>query len=132
VAEFLYFTGFMDCGKSTLALQFDHTHTAGGRKSRPAVEVGPAFKLLAPRRGRADRRSADRLPGLRRDAVLPAAADRPAGARIVDELQIDVLAVGMVVEGDQVAPGHPGGGAATLSDPLPFDRADEELTLREA
>ena len=34
VAEFLFFTGPMDCGKSTLALQFDYTHAASGRRGR--------------------------------------------------------------------------------------------------
>ena len=34
MASFRYFTGPMDCGKSTLALQIDHTHTAGGRRGR--------------------------------------------------------------------------------------------------
>lgn len=28
VAELLFFTGTMDCGKSTLALQLDHNHAA--------------------------------------------------------------------------------------------------------
>src|SRR3954452_19106682 len=34
VADLLYFTGTMDCGKSTLALQMDHTHKARGRVGR--------------------------------------------------------------------------------------------------
>jgi thymidine kinase len=34
VAELLYFTGTMDCGKSTLALQMDHNHKARGRVGR--------------------------------------------------------------------------------------------------
>ena len=34
VAEFLFFTGPMDCGKSTLALQFDYTQAASGRRGR--------------------------------------------------------------------------------------------------
>ena len=32
MAELVYFTGPMDCGKSTLALQVDHTETSAGRK----------------------------------------------------------------------------------------------------
>ena len=64
MAEFCYFTGPMDCGKSTLALQLDYTHATSGRKgklfashdrageatissrlglSKPAVEVGLDF-----------------------------------------------------------------------------------------
>jgi thymidine kinase len=31
VAELVFFTGTMDCGKSTLALQTDHTHRSHGR-----------------------------------------------------------------------------------------------------
>lgn len=32
MAELVFFTGTMDCGKSTLALQMDHTHAARGRR----------------------------------------------------------------------------------------------------
>ena len=31
MAELLFFSGTMDCGKSTLALQMDHNHSAAGR-----------------------------------------------------------------------------------------------------
>ena len=31
MAELVFFTGTMDCGKSTLALQMDHNHAARGR-----------------------------------------------------------------------------------------------------
>jgi thymidine kinase len=31
VAELVFFSGTMDCGKSTLALQMDHNHQAAGR-----------------------------------------------------------------------------------------------------
>lgn len=34
MAEFSFFTGTMDCGKSTLALQMDHTHRSSGRVGR--------------------------------------------------------------------------------------------------
>ena len=99
VAEFVFFTGPMDCGKSTLALQMDHTHTARraeGRLftsqdrageatissrlglARPAIEVDREFDFWALRRRPADRRRADRLPGLRRGAVLHDRAGRPA------------------------------------------------------
>ena len=231
MAAFLYFTGPMDCGKSTLALQFDHTHSAGGRRgrlftcqdrageatissrlglTRPAIEVGPAFDFW-------DYVVGQLTGGQRVDYLVcdetqfyqPAQVDQLA--RVVDELQIDVLAVGimtdfqsrlfpgsqrlvelcdriellqvrslcwcgerathnartvdgvMVVEGDQVVLGdtvledRAGGqgdepavvayevlcrrhhrrrvtravARATLSDPLPFDRDDEELTSRE-
>ena len=32
VAELVFFSGTMDCGKSTLALQMDHNHRARGRR----------------------------------------------------------------------------------------------------
>ncbi|MGB3827645.1 MAG: thymidine kinase, partial [Ornithinimicrobium sp.] len=31
MAELIFFTGTMDCGKSTLALQMNHNHAARGR-----------------------------------------------------------------------------------------------------
>ena len=31
MAELVFFSGTMDCGKSTLALQMDHNHTVAGR-----------------------------------------------------------------------------------------------------
>ena len=34
VAEFVFFTGPMDSGKSTLALQFDYTQSVAGRLGR--------------------------------------------------------------------------------------------------
>jgi thymidine kinase len=227
VAEFLYFTGPMDCGKSTLALQFDHTHAAGGRRgrlftcqdrageatissrlglTRPAIEVSPSFDFWAYVVGQLT--GGERIDYLVCDETQfyqPEQVDQLA--RVVDELQIDVLAVGimtdfqtqlfpgsrrlvelcdkvellqvralcwcgerathnartvdgvMVVEGDQVVVGDVlgRGGAldgeepavvayevlcrrhhrrrvtravarATLSDPLPFGREDEELS----
>lgn len=118
VAEFLYFTGPMDCGKSTLALQFDYTHSTGGRKgrlftsrdrageatissrlglTRPAVEVGAAFDFW-------DYVVTQLTNGERIDYLVcdetqfyrPAQVDQLA--RIVDELQIDVLAVGILTD----------------------------------
>ena len=68
MAEFLYFTGPMDCGKSTLALQIDHNQAASGRRgrlftsqdrageatissrlglARAAIEVAPGFDFWA-------------------------------------------------------------------------------------
>ena len=32
MAELVFFSGTMDCGKSTLALQMDHNHRARGRQ----------------------------------------------------------------------------------------------------
>lgn len=118
MASFRYFTGPMDCGKSTLALQIDHTHTAGGRRGRlftsrdrageaiissrlglrrPAVEVHPAFGFWA---YVVDQLSA----GARIDYVVcdetqfysPEQVDDLA--RLVDELDIDVFAVGILTD----------------------------------
>lgn len=68
MAELVFFTGTMDCGKSTLALQLHHTHQSAGRRgllltrhdragaavissrlglSAPAVEAGPHLDLAA-------------------------------------------------------------------------------------
>ncbi|SEQ78901.1 thymidine kinase [Microlunatus flavus] len=118
MASFRYFTGPMDCGKSTLALQIDHTHTAGGRRGRlftsrdrageaiissrlglrrPAVEVHPAFSFWG---YVVDQLSA----GARIDYVVcdetqfytPAQVDDLA--RLVDELDVDVFAVGILTD----------------------------------
>ena len=118
VAELIYFTGPMDCGKSTLALQMDYTHTAGGRKgrlftshdragervlssrlglARPAVEVRPEFDFW--------HYVIDRLTGGDRidylvgdEAQFYTAGQVDQLARIVDELQIDVFAVGILTD----------------------------------
>ena len=118
MAEFVYFTGPMDCGKSTLALQLDNTHTAGGRKgrlftsldragaatvssrlglARPAIEVDRAFDFWD--------YVVDHLTGGDRIDYLvcdeaqfysPGQVDQLA--RVVDELQIDVFAIGLLTD----------------------------------
>jgi len=118
VAEFVYFTGPMDCGKSTLALQFDHTHSAGGRAGRlftsqdrageatissrlglerPAIEVVEEFDFW--------RYVVEQLTqGSRIDYLICDETQfyRPWQvddlARIVDELQIDVYAFGILTD----------------------------------
>ena len=118
VAEFRYFTGPMDCGKSTLALQIDHTHAARGLRGRlftscdrageaiissrlglrrPAVEVHPGFGVWA-------YVVAELSAGARIDYVIcdetqfytPEQVDDLA--RLVDELDIDVFAVGILTD----------------------------------
>ena len=229
MAELNFYSGTMDCGKSTLALQMDYTQSSHDRVgqlftrfdragqavitsriglSRAAVEVDDDFDFW--------QHVVDHLTaGGKLDYLIcdetqfyqPVQVDQLA--RIVDELQIDVVAVGimtdfqtrlfpgsqrlvelcdkvellqvralcwcgerathnartvdgvMVVEGDQVVVGdvRDSGGAetaiatvvayevlcrrhhrrrvtravarATLSDPLPFGRDDEELTAHE-
>ena len=100
MAELVFFCGTMDSGKSTLALQVDHTRTARGlvgllftRRDRagdgPAEQpAGPGAARHRGRRGRrpvagggrgAAGRAAHRLPGVRRGAVLHPGPGGPAG-----------------------------------------------------
>lgn len=118
MASFRYFTGPMDCGKSTLALQIDHTHAGRGRRGRlftsrdrageaiissrlglrrAAVEVHPAFGFWS---YVVEQLSA----GARIDYVIcdetqfytPEQVDDLA--RLVDELDVDVFAVGILTD----------------------------------
>ncbi len=118
MAEFCYFTGPMDCGKSTLALQLDYTHATSGRKgrlfashdrageatissrlglSKPAVEVGLDFDFW--------NFVVEHLTGGERidylvcdETQFYTARQVDQLARIVDELQIDVFAVGILTD----------------------------------
>ena len=99
VAELVFFSGTMDCGKSTLALQMDHNNSARGRQgliftkldrmgesvlsSRLGLSTRGHRGRRRPRllgRGRraAHGRRPGRLPHLRRGAVLHAGAGRAA------------------------------------------------------
>ena len=116
MAELVFFSGTMDCGKSTLALQTDHNHASRGRaglvftqmdragtsvlSSRlglraAAIEVEPHLDL---RRVVVDHLSAGgRLDYLICDETqffTPAQIDELA--RVVDELGIDVFAFGIL------------------------------------
>jgi thymidine kinase len=118
VAELHFFTGTMDSGKSTLALQTNHNHAARGRVGRiftthdrageatlssrlglthDAIEVEPAFDFW--------RYVVDNLTqGGRIDYLIcdeaqfysPYQIDQLA--RVVDELQIDVFAFGILTD----------------------------------
>jgi thymidine kinase len=118
MAELIFFSGTMDCGKSTLALQTDHNHASRGRSgivftrndragvqrlsSRlgmqvPAVEVGSDFDFW--------QYVVDRLScGARVDYLIcdeaqfyePQQVD--ALTRIVDELDVDVFAFGITTD----------------------------------
>ncbi len=118
MAEFTYFTGPMDCGKSTLALQLDYTYASSGRKGRlftrhdrageatissrlglvkAAVEVGADFDFWV--------YVVDQLTGGNRidylicdETQFYATAQIDQLARIADELQIDVFAVGILTD----------------------------------
>ena len=118
MAELCYFTGPMDCGKSTLALQLDYTQAAAGRKgrlfssldragestissrlglARPAIEVTRDLDFW-------DYVVAQLTSGHRIDYLVCdetqfySAEQIDQLARIVDELQIDVFAVGLLTD----------------------------------
>ena len=118
MAELCYFTGPMDCGKSTLALQLDYTQAAAGRKgrlftshdragestissrlglARPAIEVTWDFDFWSYVVGQL-------TSGLRIDYLVCdetqfySAQHVDQLARIVDELQIDVFAIGLLTD----------------------------------
>ena len=116
MAELIYFTGPMDCGKSTLALQVAYTESTAGRQGRlftmldrsgeaaitsriglssPAIEVTAEFdlwqyvvyELTAGRR-------VDYLVCDEAQFYTPVHVDQLA--RVVDELQIDVFCFGIL------------------------------------
>ncbi|MCU1631511.1 MAG: Thymidine kinase [Micrococcaceae bacterium] len=115
MAELLFFSGTMDCGKSTLALQMDHNHKARGRRgllfsshdragesmisSRlglqvPAIEVLPDTDFWAEMTLR-------QTMGARIDYVICDEAQFYSTdqidqlARVVDEMEIDVFSFGI-------------------------------------
>ncbi|MBW9206143.1 thymidine kinase [Mumia sp. zg.B17] len=118
VASLLFFTGTMDNGKSTLALQTNHNHAARGRVGRiftsqdragdgrlssrlglstDAIEVDPDFDFWdyvvrsLTGGGRIDYLICD-------EAQFYTTAQVEALARITDELQIDVFAFGILTD----------------------------------
>ncbi|WP_328323717.1 thymidine kinase [Kribbella sp. NBC_00382] len=118
MADLIYFTGTMDCGKSTLALQMDHNHAARGRLGRiftsndragestlssrlgleaEAIEVKPDFDFWQyvvdelTQGGRIDYVVADEA-----QFYQPEQVDQLA--RLVDELQIDVFCFGILTD----------------------------------
>ena len=118
MAELVFFSGTMDCGKSTLALQTDHNHAARGRagivftsldrageftlSSRlglkvPAVEVSPTTDFwqhvvdVLESGGRCDYLICD-------EAQFYTPAQVEQLARLVDELGIDVHAFGITAD----------------------------------
>ena len=118
MAELVFFTGTMDCGKSTLALQMDHTHHQRGRRgllftqhdrsgaavlssrlglTKDALEVGDDldfWELVVEQRtnGRAiDYVICDEAQFYRPEQVEQL-------ARLVDEMGIDVYAFGITAD----------------------------------
>lgn len=118
MAELVFHTGPMDCGKSTLALQLDYTQSSHGRNGRvftsqdrsgspqissrlglssPAVEVEEGFNFW-------DFTIAELVAGRRLDYLVCDEAQFYSAdhidqlARIVDELQLDVYAFGILAD----------------------------------
>jgi thymidine kinase len=118
VAELVFFSGTMDCGKSTLALQMHHNHAARGRAgliftkldragtavlssrlglSTPAREVTDDLDLweevvgLATAGGRVDYLICDEAQFYTREQVEQL-------ARLVDEMGLDVFAFGITAD----------------------------------
>lgn len=118
MAELVFFTGTMDCGKSTLALQMDHTHASRGRRgllftqhdrsgeavvssrlglTRPALEVTDEvdfWELVVEQVSRGDR--VDYLICDEAQFYLPEQIEQLA--RLVDEMGIDVFAFGITAD----------------------------------
>lgn len=118
MAELNFYTGTMDCGKSTLALQMHHNHGSRGRVGRiftahdragesvlssrlgmdaPAVEVDHTLNFWhyvvdeLTQGGRIDFLVCDEVQFYSRDQVNQL-------ARIADELSIDVFAFGILTD----------------------------------
>src|SRR6476620_1292307 len=118
MAELTFFTGTMDCGKSTLALQMDHNHAARGRAGRiftsldragtsrlssrlgltvDAIKVAPDLSFWRyvvdslTSGARIDYLICDEVQFYTRDQIDQL-------ARVVDELQIDAFAFGILTD----------------------------------
>ena len=118
MAELHFFTGTMDSGKSTLALQTNHNHAVRGRQGRifttldragaatlssrlglahEAIEVAPDFDFwryvvdALTQGGRIDYLICD-------EAQFYTRAQVDQLAKVVDELQIDVFAFGILTD----------------------------------
>lgn len=118
VAELIFFTGTMDCGKSTLALQLDHTHRARERRGRLFTSLGRAGESVLASRLGLDAPAVevdtnlnfwhfvvDELTqGAQVDYLVCDEAQFYAReqidqlARIVDELSLDVFAFGILTD----------------------------------
>ncbi len=118
MAELVFFSGTMDCGKSTLALQMDHNHSARGRQglvftrfdradegvltsrlglSRPAIEVTEDtdfWQEVAHRRTYGDR--VDYLICDEVQFYSPTQVEQLA--RLVDEMGVDVFGFGITTD----------------------------------
>ncbi|ROS72989.1 thymidine kinase [Cellulomonas sp. PhB143] len=118
MAELVFFSGTMDCGKSTLALQMDHNHAARGRSGRVFSRDDRAgVDRISSRLGlearadevrddtdfwrvvtdeRARGRAVDYLVCDEAQFYSPAQVEQLA--RLVDEMGIDVFAFGITAD----------------------------------
>ncbi|GAB3462994.1 thymidine kinase [Kineococcus endophyticus] len=117
MAELVFFSGTMDCGKSTLALQTDHNHRVQGRRgllftrfdragaavissriglARAALEVGDGTDLWVEV---SSRHAADPLDYVVCDEAQFYDPDQVEQlARVVDDLDVDVFAFGITAD----------------------------------
>ncbi|WP_458106802.1 thymidine kinase [Arthrobacter sp. R3-55] len=115
MAELVFFSGTMDCGKSTLALQMDYNHRARGRGGvRFSCNDRAGYSTISSRLGLHidavevendtdfwDEVVVRRTSGLRVDYLIcdeaqfytPAQVEQLA--RVVDEMEVDVFAFGI-------------------------------------
>jgi thymidine kinase len=118
VAELVFFSGTMDCGKSTLALQMDHNHRARGRGGiRFSCNDRAGDSVISSRLGlRSDavevtaatdfweETARRRTGGLRVDYLICDEAQFYSPeqveqlARLVDEMDVDVFAFGITTD----------------------------------
>jgi thymidine kinase len=118
VAELVFFSGTMDCGKSTLALQMDHNHRAAGRSGLLFSQHDRAGQAVLSSRlglvGDAIEVTADldfwdvvvarRMGGEKVDYLICDEAQFYASqqidqlARLVDEMDVDVFAFGITAD----------------------------------
>jgi thymidine kinase len=118
VAELVFFSGTMDCGKSTLALQMEHNHSQGGRRGLIFTKMDRAGEsILSSRLGLKtlaievtdeldfwdavveQRTRGGRINFLVCDEAqfyLPSQVEQLA--RVVDELDVDVFAFGITAD----------------------------------
>jgi thymidine kinase len=117
VAELVFFSGTMDCGKSTLALQTDHNHRVQGRRgllftrfdragsatissriglARPALEVGDTTDLWAVVSEHHAREPLDYVVCDEAQFYDPEQVEQLA--RLVDDLGLDVFAFGITAD----------------------------------
>lgn len=118
MAELVFFSGTMDCGKSTLALQMDHNHAARGRGGLVFTRDDRAGEAVVSSRLGLRRRAVEVADGT--DLWVEVGRRRTAGervdylvcdeaqfyspaqveqlARVVDELDVDVFAFGITTD----------------------------------